>query len=246
MGKTKKINRVNRKNSSKKYINKIKNKLQLNSVLFTEKPKTFIVGYGSLINTKSRLNTGKQNIGRAIPIIVKNIANLKRVWNFQKNNYNKSLTALGLQNSLKGSNINGVLYPVFSNISDFDERETGYYRLRLNIDKLKAINKDLLPRYNCDIFIYMLKPRYQKQRPNKNLPILQSYVDKVITGCLEYNIDFAKRFIKTTYGWNKYFLNDRVDQCESHKIIDSLLKEYLPKSKSCLMSKPKNKFIMLK
>ena len=242
MGKTKKINRVNRKKSSKKNINKLKNKLQLNSVLFTEKPKTFIVGYGSLINTKSRLNTGKQNIGKAIPIIVKSNANLKRAWNFQKNN----LTALGLQNSLTGSNINGVLYPVFSNISDFDEREKGYYRFKLSIDNLKAINRDLLPRYNCDIFIYMLKPRFQKQRPQKHLPILQSYVDKVIIGCLEYNIDFARRFINTTYGWNKYFLNDRQDNSNSYKITDSLLKENLPKSKSCLMSKPKNKFIMLK
>ena len=92
----------------------------------------------------------------------------------------------------------------------------------------------------------MLKPKYQKQRPQKQLPILQSYVDKVIIGCLEYNIDFARRFIKTTYGWNKYFLNDRQDNCSSYKIIDSLLRENLPKSKSCLMSKPKNKFIMLK
>ena len=40
-------------------------------------------------------------------------------------------------------------------------------------------------------------------------PILQTYIDVCLTGCLEYGEDFAKEFILTTFGWSPFWLNER-------------------------------------
>ena len=212
------------------------------------KPKIFIVGYGSIINTESRLSVGGKDIGNAIPVEILENAGLERVWNFQKPNV-ASLTALGLQKtqnskiiinenekyiSGKGSRINGVLYPVYDNIESFDKREEGYYRLRLKTNQLNALSWQNLPNYECKIYVYALNKKEQLQRPTYKYPILQSYLDVVINGCLEYGIEFAIKFIKTTKGWSEWWLNDRINPRRpwvhenNYKKIDKLLKEYVP------------------
>ena len=45
--------------------------------------------------------------------------------------------------------------------------------------------------------------------PSIQYPVLQTYLDVVITGCLEYGEDFAKEFIQTTFQWSPYWLNER-------------------------------------
>merc|ERR1711881_216117 len=40
-------------------------------------------------------------------------------------------------------------------------------------------------------------------------PILQTYVDVCIEGCLEYSPEFAKELITTSNGWDAPWLNDR-------------------------------------
>ena len=235
------------KNKEKRLEEKITN--------IKKKPKVFIFGYGSIINTESRISTGGKDIGNAIPVEVKSNAGLERVWNFQKPHI-AGLTALGIQKSVntkftdedntlisdikkyekdvfttgKGKPINGVLYPIYDNIEKFDEREEGYFRLRLRNNQLKELSWQKLPDYDCKIYIYCLPEENQKQRPTFDLPILQSYVDVVINGCLEYGEEFAINFIKNTYGWSYAWLNDRVKprrpwlQEPNFKIIDRLLK----------------------
>lgn len=230
-------------------------------------PKTFIVGYGSIINTKSRLSTGADNIGNAIPVRVKRNAGLQRVWNFQKPNV-AHLTALGLQTTdgthfvdkygqnkdprnpgdtfvispdNTGNTINGVLYPVYENIEAFDEREEGYFRLRLRRDQIEALSWQNLPAGNdVEIYIYCLNPENQSQRATFQLPILQTYVDVVMNGCLEYGTKFAIEFIKSTEGWNKWWLNDRTTprrpwlHQKGFKQIDRLLKTHVANVHSIL------------
>jgi hypothetical protein len=40
-------------------------------------------------------------------------------------------------------------------------------------------------------------------------PVLESYVDTVIEGALEYGTDYARELIETTADWSQYWLNDR-------------------------------------
>ena len=228
------------------------------------RPTTFIVGYGSIINTESRVSTGGKDIGNAIPVRICKSAGLRRVWNFQKPDVAR-LTALGLEMTRgsklknrkgkivtkrssskdvfcqgKGSTINGVLYPVYSNIRKFDEREEGYFRLRLRKNQLEALSWQNLPSYDCKIYVYCIDKPHQKRRPTFDLPILQTYVDVCIKGCLEYGENFAREFIQTTGGWSKFWLNDRQIPRRPwlhepmFKIVDQCLKRHCKKYGSIL------------
>lgn len=45
--------------------------------------------------------------------------------------------------------------------------------------------------------------------PDAAFPLLESYIDVVVEGALEYGPDFARELLETTAGWSKYWLNDR-------------------------------------
>ena len=77
----------------------------------------------------------------------------------------------------------------------------------------------------------------------KNM-LLQTYLDIILSGCLEYNDDFAIEFIQTTYQWRNIFLDRnnpiRKDwkcnklQCDK---IDGLLAYHLKQSHSLNLAK---------
>ena len=46
-------------------------------------------------------------------------------------------------------------------------------------------------------------------RPDAEFPLLESYIDIVVEGGLEYGPEFARELIETTAGWSQYWLNDR-------------------------------------
>jgi hypothetical protein len=88
------------------------------------------------------------------------------------------------------------------------------------------------------VWIYVNKPK-AVAAPNATYPIVQSYVDIFLSGCLEQEQrfelkDFAQRCIATTHDWSEYWVNDRifprrpfVYQPKAPQ-IDSLLSKYLP------------------
>ena len=92
---------------------------------------------------------------------------------------------------------------------------------------------NLKRRFKEDLWVYISrKPRL----PSKTALIIQSYVDTVVEGCLLLGKRFAKEFVKTTEGWNSYWLDDRKKpryprHIKTGKIkeIDSILKEVLGK-----------------
>jgi hypothetical protein len=45
--------------------------------------------------------------------------------------------------------------------------------------------------------------------PDVEHPLLQSYIDVVIEGGLEYGEEFAREIVETTDGWSRSWLNDR-------------------------------------
>ena len=77
--------------------------------------------------------------------------------------------------------------------------------------------------------------------------MLESYIDVVVEGGLEYGEDFARELIETTFDWSDYWLNDRElarrpwvhDPASSE--VDALLMsspEAAAKLKSRLFSEP--------
>ena len=70
--------------------------------------------------------------------------------------------------------------------------------------------------------------------PSVNYPILQTYIDVCLSGCLEHGEEFAREFIATTFLWDAHWLNERtlarrpwLHQKQYVK-IDKLLQEAVP------------------
>ncbi len=176
-------------------------------------PSQFIMGYGSLINSASRSST----VGAPVPAIPVRIAagfGYVRAWNAQSPS---GFTAIGLRKvepGETGATINGVLYPVSGeDMTKYDEREQGYTRIEVPRDKVEAVSWERLPE-GGRIWIYAPvgpdgRPGAGLPTPDAEHPLLQSYIDVVVEGGLEYGEAFAREVIETTEGWNDYWLNDR-------------------------------------
>ena len=194
-------------------------------------PKNFIFGYGSIINEESRNNCNNNTkIFDVIPARLSSDLGYRRTWNYRC--LTSKFTALGLEKVSKENacTINGVLYPILNNsLEYFDEREEGYNRIKIPNDKIESCCWINIPNYNCNIYIYVPKEN-NSHLPDNNYPYLQSYIDMCILGCLKYGSQFTKEFLETTYGWNKYWLDDRILSRRpwvyqsNYKMIEKMLK----------------------
>ena len=202
----------------------------------------YIFGYGSLIERESRLRTTPEAI-KVYPVIVEG---LKRGWFARTRGNTLSTTFLGC---IQESNtiVNGVIYKVSENDLEItDKREQGYVRKLIDINQVKF----LFNMEDLDVNIWAYISEFdtavdiKQNLPNKDFPIVQSYVDICINGCLEIEelykeaekVNFTKMFIETTNYWNKYWANDRIFPRRpfiyrsNASMIDSYLQSYLKDS----------------
>jgi len=191
-----------------------------------DKESNWIFGYGSLINKESRNKTGQS--GEVIPVRVMDI---KRQWSLVVEEMN--LTASGAIYS-KGSICNGIIYQVDeSELPKFDAREIpfGYSRIALNKREIKALMGYSLPQG-----IFWVYVANNPSLPSRKNSIIQSYIDVILTGCLDYSEDFAREFIQTTEFWEYPWVNDRAKPVYPRamknpniKKIDQMLREEVPR-----------------
>ncbi|MDV7103562.1 gamma-glutamylcyclotransferase family protein [Vibrio sp. TH_r3] len=178
----------------------------------------YIFGYGSLLNTHSRLLTGQT--GDAIPVVVRGLV---RHWSLIDDSYQLSPLAI----EIGEGQVNGVLLEVDdSSLGEFDIREAGYSRIKINHNKIDvSVKLDSTK----PVWVYVTN---SIKNPTVHAPIVQSYVDTVLAGCLEISEDFAIHFIETTLGWQHPFENDRTQPKyqrqagvtdEHRSVIDNLL-----------------------
>jgi hypothetical protein len=176
-------------------------------------PTQFIFGYGSLINTASRNSTASAPIP-AIPVRVSAGFGFIRTWNDRSPS---GFTALGLRKPRDGeqaSTINGVLYAVDGDdMAKFDAREEGYARVEIPHEDIEAVSWQSLPAAG-HIWVYVpvqpgAEPGIGLPEPDAAFPMLESYIDVVVEGGLEYGAGFAREIIETTADWSQFWLNDR-------------------------------------
>lgn len=162
--------------------------------------KHYLFGYGSLINKNSRLATGKTGI--TIPATIQGF---QRAWNVISPEMKISGVGVVLQND---SVCNGVLIEIDENeIPLFDKRElegSNYNYERLAIPHNQLVHGEIPS--NSSMWIYVVK---KPLVPTLEFPIAQSYLDVILTGCLDYGEIFASDFIKFTSGWEYPWVNDR-------------------------------------
>jgi len=126
----------------------------------------------------------------------------KRAWNFVLRR--AGMCALGVSRA-RAAVSNGVLVHVsLEELPKFDAREGGYKRRRLDPKVCTPLGGDRIPA--DDLWIYVPTKRGM---PTNEAPIVQSYVDVVLQGCLTISSAFADEFVQTTDLWDTARLDDR-------------------------------------
>ncbi len=155
----------------------------------------YIFGYGSLINAASRQRTGQT--GRAVPAIAHGF---QRSWGKVDGSYQLSPLVV----SPGDGSCNGVVIEVpDQELVEFDRRERGYHRVEVSLDQLELTDTLSLKR---PVWIYI---KNDAEDPCVNHPIMQTYVDTVMAGCLSISDAFAQHFVDNTFGWHHPLKNDR-------------------------------------
>lgn len=183
-----------------------------------------LFGYGSLICADSRRRTGVS--GDAIPV---ELSGIDRRWSVPVPDYRS--TAVGAHED-PDSRCNGVVFIVDDdNLARFDQREQGYRRLRIDWGDVQPAGLEALPDH-YPLWAYV---GHHSDEPQPDRPIMQTYLDVILNGCLGYGEDFAHRFLQTTGPW-QHLVDDRhdpqypraMDDPSIHPVVDDLLHQQLP------------------
>ena len=225
----------------------------------------YIFGYGSLIckHSRSLTTTAPSTIGTtttrstndlATPVLVRG---LERVWSVRA----PTFCAMGVRMQPHAECL-GVLLPVESreDLERLDERELGYQRMaidRKNVVRVPFLDEKTEQQNNIfvgnhsderedsDICIWCYVPEEEwSSPPTAESPLVQSYIDTILRGCLDYNEEFAVSFIRKTAGWNTpHYVDDRhkpiyprgdPDWSKKHATrLDALLREHLDEGLHC-------------
>jgi hypothetical protein len=201
-------------------------------------PTDFIFGYGSLIERGSREATVGHHTD-ALPARISAGFGYLRAW---VDRCTCGFTALGLRLPGPGEaamTINGVIYPVdAADMTAYDARESNYRRVAVPPGMVEAVSWQRLPEQGT-IWVYVpIGPDGQLgtglPTPSPAFPLVESYVDLVVRGGLEYGPEFAREIIATTGDWSRFWLNDREQprrpwvHTADYRNIDRLLGETEP------------------
>jgi cation transport regulator ChaC len=192
-----------------------------------EKERLYVFGYGSLICAQSRAVSIPALANRhSMPA---RIYGLVRTWNCRCETPAATFLGVhaidnnGIANETRKSCV-GVLIEVFeSDLGALDQREYGYQRQLISLDRVERVD-ELLPaieqrnQYNgtfldttvmlsrpistsAQIWAYVPEASFTNP-PTAEYPILQSYVDVCMRGCLAISSVFLREFLMSTCGWH--------------------------------------------
>lgn len=177
----------------------------------------YVFGYGSLLEQASRTRTNPEALG-AWPA---RVTGYQRGWFHQfDDNIGSTTTFLGAVQADRQTTINGVVYHV-NDIKATIQRETGYTAVPLKGEDLTMLDGGAPLKLGGDVSVHIFISNpdsiSKTKEPTPKFPIVQSYVDICINGCLELEQlyrsvkdSFTQEFIRTTTGWNAYWVNDRI------------------------------------
>ncbi len=175
----------------------------------------FVIGYGSLMERESKLRSAP-TAGLNHPVRVEGF---QRAWNTRGSSIGFSTTYLGVERAETAEMV-AVVYAVggAADIEGTDERESSYCRHRVPAETLTLLDGWSLPE-KSEVWIYVNQPE-SAHPPSPRWPIVQSYVDIFLTGCLQLQrrllpeiaaeLEFPKSCIRSTRGWSPHWKNDRL------------------------------------
>ncbi len=185
----------------------------------------YIFGYGSLIDKSSRSRTFPTADAHAA-----RIKGYKRYWSCLDGVEGRTAVVI-----LKEENAytNGVLVPIEEAfLPELDKREKQYHRIEVQHNEIFTLSDFELPG-QTKVYTYICR---HASLPDFKRPIIQSYLDVCLRGCLEYGNDFAKEFITETQHWLEHWVDDRAEPMyprpelmDDHLLgtIDELLSQHI-------------------
>ncbi|HMD18797.1 MAG TPA: gamma-glutamylcyclotransferase family protein [Alloacidobacterium sp.] len=198
----------------------------------------YIFGYGSLIEQASRMRTTPA----AMYVLPASVKGYIRGWWARTGAVGFSTTFAGAIPDASGS-MNGVVYAVSDDeLARTDKRESGYTRTDIT-KSVEILGGGFKPKGKVWVYLNKFKDEQELKDslPSPQFPIVQSYIDICLTGCLQIQQgfpevgDFAAEFLKSTREWSKYWENDRAYPRRAPfavplaQDIDTLIKKHLPK-----------------
>ena len=196
----------------------------------------YIFGYGSLIEQASRTRT----TAAAIYVLPAKVKGFARGWWARTGVVGFSTTFAGaIPKEL--AFMNGVVYAVSDDELDrTDKRESGYTRTDIT-DSVEILGGSFKPKGKVWVYLNKFNDEQELKNslPSAEFPIVQSYVDICLAGCLQIQQgfpeagNFAAEFIQSTQEWSTYWENDRANPRRPFAIpmaqdIDVLLQKHLP------------------
>jgi hypothetical protein len=194
----------------------------------------YIIGYGSLMQDESRKRTSPQ-AGDAHPI---ELSGYRRGWFARGDPVGFSTTYLGVLPDAQG-HLNAVIYRIeIGELATTDRREASYCRRNVAFSSITALEKQPSEALSGQAWIYVNSAQ-GIATPSARFPIVQSYVDIFVSGCLEQEQrfelkGFAQQCLTTTHDWSEHWVNDRlyprrpfIHQPKA-RAIDLLLFQQLP------------------
>jgi hypothetical protein len=170
----------------------------------------YIVGYGSLMQEDSRMRSSPR-AGPAHPVEVEGY---RRGWFARAGAAGLGSTFLGLQSEPR-SHLNAVIYEVNpSEVDATDKRESLYCRVSVALSDIRPLERGWAPERDAQAWIYLSLPKSVATADSRN-PIVQSYVDLFVSGCMEQEQrsgleGFTQECLATTAGWSEHWVNDRI------------------------------------
>lgn len=193
----------------------------------------FLVGYGSLMQEQSRKRS-MPTVDAAYPVRVQDF---RRGWFAKGGGVGLETTYLGAVPQA-GSRINAVAFPVTpADIAVVDKREYFYCRVRVPAAAIESLASTPVS-FAGDVWIYVNRAG-SIAVARADFPLVQSYVDIFVSGCLEQQErfslpGFAAECLSSTTDWSTEWVNDRlyprrpfIHQPRAGD-IDRLLHESLP------------------
>ena len=194
----------------------------------------WVIGYGSLMQESSRKRTAP-NAAFAVPV---EVSGYRRGWFAAGQMPGFNTVYLGVAPDA-GARVNAVIFDVpAGEIPALDAREYIYCRVAVPAANTRILSGSAEAAVG-QAWIYVNKAD-SLSLPSDRVPIVQSYVDEFLSGCLDLGDantlpDFARDCIALTTDWSQHWVNDRIYPRRPHvyqsaaKRIDTLIAAERPR-----------------
>lgn len=189
--------------------------------------KIKVFAYGGLILPESRSQTLEAEIA-AIPV---RLTGFERFWGFAVPRFHLTTVALRVNSK---AHCAGAIFSISpEQLEKLDVREEGYDRIEVPREDITNLDSSEIS-LEGKVYTYVYKDR---SVPSPENPITQSDVDAILVGSLrEYGDSFTREIVKTTTGWEDFWINDRrnprypwsLRDMQFAEKIDQILKELIP------------------